>query len=140
MCDRAEEIRRAGAELIVIGNGTPQQARWFVEEQRVPVPVLTDPDLASFHAVGAKRGALSSLRPETVFAALRAWWKGFRQSRTGGDPLQQGAVWIVRPGGEVVWRYTSEFAGDHPDPDRILAALRREPPSEGRRRCRASAP
>jgi hypothetical protein len=123
LCDRVEDIRGAGAELVVVGNGSPQQARWFVEEQRVPVRVLTDPERRAFRAIGARRGLASSLRPGTLRSALRARRRGFRQSATMGDPLQQGAVWVIAPGGKVLFRHTSRWAGDHPAPDEILAAL-----------------
>jgi hypothetical protein len=121
--DRIGEIHRAGAELVVIGNGSPQHARWFAEEQPEEVRVLTDPELATFRAIGARRGPASSLRFGTLRAALRALRRGFRQSGTRGDPWQQGAVWVVRPGGEVIFRHTSRWAGDHPDPDDVLGAL-----------------
>jgi hypothetical protein len=124
LCDRADEIREAGAELVVVGNGSPQQARWFAEEQRAPVTVVTDPDLAVFRAIGARRGPVSSLGPATFLRSLRAWRNGFRSSAVMGDPLQQGAVWVVLPGGRVAYRYASAWAGDHPEPAEILGALK----------------
>ena len=130
MCDRAEEIREAGADLVVIGNGSAQHARWFVEEQRVPVRVFTDPERVTFRAVGARRGLASSLQAGTLRSAWRARRKGFRQTETMGDAWQQGAVWIVAPGGEVVYRHTSAWSGDHPDPEEILAALTQVPGAE----------
>lgn len=120
---------------MVVGNGTAEHARWFVEDEGVTVTVLTDPDRVAFRAIGARRGAASSLGPATVAASLRAFRRGFRASGVKGDALQQGAVWIVGPGGELVWHHTSRWAGDHPDPAEILSALlRRRGPARERER------
>jgi peroxiredoxin len=118
-----EDFRAAGAELVVVGSGTPEQARWFAEDQPGTFRVLTDPELTTFRAIGAARGLGASLGFGVLKSALRAWRKGFRQSATEGDPLQQGAVWVVRPGGEVLFSYRSRYAGDHPDPALVLAVL-----------------
>ena len=48
-----------------------------------------------------------------------------RAALDAGLLVQQGAVWVVRRGGKPVWRYTSAFAGDHPDPAEVVAACRR---------------
>jgi len=124
LCDRLESIREAGASLVVVGSGTPEQAAWFREDRNVPVPVLTDPAREVFRAIGAPRSRRSSLHPATFLRAWNALRRGYRQAGTLGDPYQQGAVWIVRPGGRVVYRATSRWAGDHPDPDEVVAALR----------------
>ena len=51
--------------------------------------------------------------------------RGFFQWRVLGDPAQLGGVFVIAPGGAVAYRYVSELAGDHPDPDDIVAALER---------------
>ncbi|MBZ0268063.1 AhpC/TSA family protein [bacterium] len=123
MCGRQQEFREAGADLAVVGSGSPEDAAWFAGELGVPVRVLTDPDLATFRAVGARYGIASSLHPGTFRAAWKLYRRGFRQSETRGAVQQQGAVWIVRPGGVSVYRYASRFAGDHPDPAEVVTAL-----------------
>jgi len=123
LCDREREIRRTGGDLVVVGSGSSGDAAWFAGELGVSVRVLTDPDLVTFRAVGARRGLGSSLHPGTFRAAWRLFRKGFRQTGTRGAARQQGAVWIVRPGGVSVYRYASRFAGDHPDPGEVVAAL-----------------
>lgn len=127
MCDRWQDFQATGADLVAIGTGTPAQAGRFAEGQPVPLRVLTDPDRLAFRAIGARRGWMSALNPGTFWSALRARRKGFRQTATMGDPFQQGAVWIVGPGAEVIYRHTSAYAGDHPDPGELLAALERSP-------------
>jgi hypothetical protein len=70
-----------------------------------------------------RRGLSSALVPAVLTRAFRAWRSGFRQSRTAGDPLQQGGVVVIAPGGVERFRYISQEAGDHPPPDWILTAL-----------------
>ncbi|NNE42791.1 MAG: redoxin domain-containing protein [Gemmatimonadetes bacterium] len=125
MCGETDAFRAAGAQLVILGSGTPEQAQWFVEDQGVTATVLTDPEQATFRAIEAREGAASSLHPGTVKAALRARRQGFRQSSTMGNPFLQGAVWVIRPDGQVAYRYRSRFAGDHPDPREVLEAVRR---------------
>ena len=76
MCDRWEDFEAAGAALVAVGSGTPAQAAWFAGEQSRPIRVLTDPDLITFRAIGARRGWGSALQPGTFWSALRAWRKG----------------------------------------------------------------
>jgi NAD(P)-dependent dehydrogenase (short-subunit alcohol dehydrogenase family) len=55
--------------------------------------------------------------------ALRALRSGSRQTGVEGDPWQLGGVFVLRPGGELAYRYVSAEAGDHPPLDDVLAAL-----------------
>ncbi len=116
-------IHQAGGELVVIGNGTGEQAGWFREDTGLEVPLFTDPSLKTYEAVGARRGLLSSLNPGTIRSALRARRSGFRQSRTQGSAFQQGGVFVITPDGEMPYRYVSSFAGDHPGPEDVVRAL-----------------
>ena len=131
LCDRTRDIRALGAELAVIGNGSPEQAGWFVEDQALNVPVFSDPDLATYRALGAKRGMSHVLHPGMLLSTLRALHGGYRQSARMGDAIQLGGVAIIRPDGSVPARFLSRFPGDHPAPDDIVVALRRAQDSAG---------
>jgi hypothetical protein len=54
---------------------------------------------------------------------LGARKKGFHQGRTQGDPWQQGGSLVVRPGGQVLFRYASKVPGDHVSPQTLLHEL-----------------
>ncbi len=114
----------AGVRLAFIGSGSPFFAQGFREGFAVPaaVPVLVDDARVSYAALGFARGVGSVLRPSVLAAGLRAAAAGHRQSRTAGDPLQQGGVRVVAPGGRVVYAQDSAFAGDHPPVDAVVAA------------------
>jgi hypothetical protein len=115
-------IHVAGGELVIVGNGAADQVRDFIEQYSIATPVFTDPSLSVYRAVGARRGG-SSLR--VALNALRATRRGFFQWRVLGDPRQHGGVFVVSRGGGLAYGYVSAIAGDHPDPEEVVAALER---------------
>ena len=123
MRDVLPEIRRRGAELIIVGNGQPRHAIDFRDTEHVESPLYVDPELHAYAAAGLKRGLRSSLSPGVILRGLRAFGEGKRQGATMGDPWQQGGVFIIRPGNRVDFSYISEEAGDHPSAEAILSAL-----------------
>lgn len=123
MRDDIPGIHAAGAELVVIGNGTPEQAGWFAEDVGLTTPVLTDPTLAVHRAVGARRGLFGVLDPRVLFRAIAALRGGFRQNGVRGDATQLGGLFVIEKGGRVLYGYRSRFAGDYPGSAQYLAEL-----------------
>lgn len=117
------EIRKRGAELVVVGNGKAFFARAFRDEMQLEAPILLDPDLVAYQAAGLRRGMGASMVVRSALAGVRALAKGYRQTKTAGDPWQQGGVFVIRPGGEVAFAHVNEHAGDHASNERVLAAL-----------------
>lgn len=119
------QIHEAGAELVIVGNGSTQFAQGFVEDYEVATPVFTDPSRELYDALGARRaGFLDLFKPRLWRNTLRARREGFRQHEVLGDARQLGGVFIVLTDGAVPYRYLSGVAGDHPDPQEVLVALR----------------
>ncbi|MGH0031957.1 MAG: SDR family NAD(P)-dependent oxidoreductase [Myxococcota bacterium] len=123
MRDRIGEIRQAGAELAIVGNGAAHFAQAFREDFGLDGPLLVDPELRAYRAAGLRRGRVELLSPRLPLNAFRALRSGARQTQVQGDPWQLGGVFVLRPGGRLVYRYTSAEAGDHPDPEDVIAAL-----------------
>jgi len=121
--DYLPEIRRRGGELVIVGNGSRYFATSFREELRLDCPLLVDPELVAYRAAGLRRGRVEILSPRVPLNALRAFWNGARQHGVQGDPWQLGGVFVIRPGGEVVYRYVSREAGDHAPMAELLAGL-----------------
>lgn len=118
------QIHEAGAELVIVGNGSTQFAQGFVEDYEITTPVFTDPSRELYDALGARRaGILDLFKPRLWRNTLRARRQGFRQHEVLGDARQLGGVFIVLTDGAVAYRYLSGVAGDHPDPQEVLAAL-----------------
>lgn len=117
-------IREAGGELAIVGCGTPEQARAFRDQHSLDVRVLADPSLESYQLAGFRRGLATLISPRSMWNYARTFARGYSQAKTQGDPLQQGGVLVIRPGGEVSFRFVSRASGDHVPPARIVAAVR----------------
>ncbi len=118
-----DKIKALGAELVVVGNGRPEQALDFKEQHGLDFPLLVDPDLEAYAAAGLRRDLGATLNFATLGNAVRALRSGHRQTSVQGDPWQQGGAFIITPDGEDHYRHVSQAAGDHPEPDQIIAAL-----------------
>ncbi len=118
-----DKLHAAGAELHVIGNGTPSFIEGFREETRWTGPIYTDPSLATFKAAELKRGVTKTFDPRALGGTIRAFMRGGRQGRTQGDPWQQGGVLVIGRDGTVLWHHVSERPGDNATGAEIVGAL-----------------
>ena len=116
-----DEIRKKGAELVVVGSGTPEQAKRFAKEEQLDV-LVTDPTLEAYRIAGMKRGVLRVMNPKSGLNALRALAGGHMQGRTQGDAWQQGGVVVIRDGHMLLQHAASE-AGDPTDFRGVIGAL-----------------
>lgn len=108
---------------MIVGNGAENFAAAFREDMDLDCPILVDEGLRAYRAAGLRRGRVEALSPRLPLNALRALASGSRQTGVQGDPWQLGGVFVVRPGGELMYRYVSREAGDHPPTDEIIDAL-----------------
>ena len=121
--DALSEIRRRGAELVVVGNGTREHAAEFRERHAPDLLVLTDPARRAYRSVGLRDDLAASMRWTTIRNSARAFLEGFRQERTKGSPWQQGGVFVLGPGAQTRFAYVSQAGGDHPPVADVIAAL-----------------
>jgi peroxiredoxin len=119
------EIEGRGAKLWIIGNGRPNDARTFALMHNMVDSVFTDPSRALYRALGMKNGVTRTFAFESLRHAYRAYQEGHRQSMTKGDPWQQGGTIVVGRGGDLVYVYVSQVAGDHAPLDAVLSAIPR---------------
>jgi peroxiredoxin len=126
-------IRATGAELVVVGNGTPEHAKRFREDFGADFPLYVDPQLAAYRVAGLRRGVLQTLAPRVVGNALRAFSRGARQGAVMGDPWQLGGTFVVRTDGALAFQHVSREAGDHPRIEDVLRAVESlaQPPAAG---------
>lgn len=117
------QVQEQGAELVVIGNGKPDQAAAFAQERQIDFTLLTDPGRRSYQAAGLRRDFGSTFGLKTVRNASKAMKQGFRQGSVQGDPWQQGGAFVITPQDEVLFSYISSAGGDHPEPQDLLASL-----------------
>ena len=118
------EIRDAGANLVVIGNGAPHFIAGFRDTTGFAGTIYTDPSLAVYEAAQLQRGVRTLLSFGAAARTVGALARGYRQGRTQGDNLQQGGVLVVGTDGSVLWQHVSSGPGDNADPREIIRALR----------------
>jgi hypothetical protein len=119
-----DAIHAAGAEIYLIGNGSPSFIEGFRDTTKWTGPIYTDPSLAVFKAAQLKRSVMRTLDPRSLGNALKGLRDGQLQGRTQGDSWQQGGVLVVSPSGEVRWHHASERPGDNATAAQIASALR----------------
>lgn len=124
MRERLDDIRSAGAELVLVGNGSVKFAAHFQQERAPEVRVFTDPTLESYKALGMKRSAAATLSPAALVAGARAMAHGHVQTSVEGDGWQQGGLYAIAEGGRIVYSRPNDNAGDRPDIDAALEALK----------------
>ena len=120
-------MQAEGGEIVVVGSGTPEQAKRFVDLLGLAMPVVTDPTLEVYKRARMKRTVLGTLGPGAILRGFRAMKAGFKQHSTQGDPWQQGGVVVVGAlarGGRIRWRHASDAAGKPTDFSRLLEAVR----------------
>ncbi len=126
MRDSTDELTALGADIAAIGTGDLRYAEDFRSSYKLYFPVLVDPDLVSYRAVGAGKGTTRQLvSPSTLRSGARAVLRGNMQSRRGQHPLILGATHVVRPDGRVIFAWRNDEFGDTAPVAAILAALRR---------------
>jgi peroxiredoxin len=121
-----EKFEAAGARLVVIGQGTPDHARHFLESQKLELPIYVDNGRESYKAAGTKVGTFDELLGPRVVAkgAIESARHGVHQGKTVGHPAQLGGVLVVVPGDEIVYAHLADDAGDNPPNSEVLAAVK----------------
>jgi len=135
--DGIRDIRAAGAELVIVGNGGPSFAAAFRDDLGLDGPLLVDPELRAYRAAGLRRGRVEALSPGLLPAALRAIGAGYRQTGIAGDPWQLGGAFVIRPDGALTLRHVAAHAGDHVRGEDLVAALAPDAPVVDERPARS---
>jgi prostamide/prostaglandin F2alpha synthase len=104
--------------------GTPLMADDFRTTMRITAPIWVDEKRVTYKQLQFSHGTASVLNVKSMLNAARALSKGHFQHRTQGNPVQNGGVLVVRKGGECLYAYASEVAGDMPKTAEVLAAAR----------------
>lgn len=124
MRDEIDGIRARGAEVVAIGTGAPEQARDFVERERIPYPVLADDEARAARAASIERvGFLRLFHPASFAGTRRAWRAGHRIGASGRRVDQLGATFVLGPGPVLRYAHRDAHTADHAPLQEVLAAL-----------------
>jgi hypothetical protein len=118
-----DRIHAAGAELAVVGSGTPNFVAGFRETTGYGGPIYCDPTLASYRAAGLKRSVWRTLMPQVAVHGIRAMARGNFQGRMQGDNSQQGGVLVIQPPGRITYEHVSNSAGDNAPAAEVAEAV-----------------
>jgi len=123
--DARKQFTAAGADVVLIGMATPQDADSFRRQFSLELPVLADRRRESYRALGATVAGIGGLfGPRVILRAVTTvLGRRVRQGRAIGHPAQLGAALVVAPGGEVRFQQRARDASDNASPQTLLAAL-----------------
>jgi len=124
--DHYDEITSAGAEIVAVGTGDERYAKGFVEDERVPFPVLVDDSATAAHAASVKKVNFATLLfdPRSMKGARQAHREGYRVKKSGRRVNQLGATFVLGPGSTVRYEHIDIHTADHAPLDEVLAAVR----------------
>ena len=123
--DDRESFDRAGARVLLIGQGSSRRAARFCRDRAVPFDCLTDPEREAYRAYGLKTGTLRELAPPRlagryVKANLR---RETRQGPLSGDVRQMPGTFVIDTAGVVRFAHRNRDSADNPPNDVVLRAL-----------------
>ena len=125
MRDDRERIDRAGAGLVLIGLGTPEQTGEFCAARGVPFACLTSPDRSAHRSFGLRRGTPDQVAgPRVWLPWLRNQVSDRRQGSFGqGDVAQLPGTFVVDRSGTIRYAHRARHSNDNPPNDDVLKAL-----------------
>jgi peroxiredoxin len=122
--DRYDEIQGEGAEVVVIGTGNATLARYFVEDEKIPFPVLLDDAAVAAQAAEVRRVWFAELfHPASYAGTHRAWQAGHRIGIPGKRTNQLGATFVIGPGDRLRYEHRDAHTADHAPSSEVIAAV-----------------
>jgi hypothetical protein len=118
-------FRKLGVQAVVVGHSSLRYAKAFVDETKIELPVYVDEKRVVYRALEFKRPLLSFLTPKVFRRAAEARKEGFTQPGVHGDAFQLGGVVLLMPDGSMPYKYSSQFAGDHPKIQDLKAEVKK---------------
>jgi peroxiredoxin len=121
-----QKFEDAGVGLVLIGQGTPEDAAAFREQHGIDLPILADRRRETYRQAGTKVATVGELfGPAVVARGVKAVVQNrVFQGRTRGHPSQLGGVAIVTPDGVVAWNHLAQNASDNPPNEEVLEAAK----------------
>lgn len=74
-----KQIEANGAKILIIGSGTPEQAKTFAENFNVELDIYVDESLQTYNAFSLERGFFKTLGWKSLKCGVRAIQSGFHQ-------------------------------------------------------------
>lgn len=130
--DELDSYRDVGGSVVIVGQGEPERAAVYREEQGLDVPILCDPTLDTYRAYGLIQLQVSQI----LFDAPEEFWSHDEEHaqqlcqarRESGrpmvdDPWRQPGEFVVGTDGRLRLTYRYQYCEDYPDPRVITTAV-----------------
>eukprot|EP01137_Pigoraptor_chileana_P013298 Opistho-2@66629 len=120
-----DRLDKAGVPLVCVSLGQPEDATKFVAETKFRGELFVDTDAQapkSYRAMRLANGMKVFEHESVKGLAQAALDEGFQDGTYTGDITQIGGVFVLGPGNSCDFAYRSQYAGDHPNPEDVLAA------------------
>lgn len=122
---KADQFQQVGANVVLVGLGTPEETADFRTRFHVPFPMIADPQKKLFTTFQLKQAATGSLfSVGMAVKGLAALANGHGMGIPKGDVRQLPGVFIIDTDGHIRFSHYSKDPADHPDPETLLANLR----------------
>jgi peroxiredoxin len=123
--DAYGEVQSSRAEVVAIGTGNPSMARGFVEDYRIPYPVLIDADARAAKIAAIVRIPFWKMfHPASYAGTRRAWRAGHRIGGSGKRVDQLGSTFVVGPGPALLYEHRDAHSADHAPLAEVFASLK----------------
>lgn len=118
-------IQKKNLGLVIVTQGTPEEAKAFCSERAPGVTCLADPERRSYQAYGLERANIWQ-----SFFSLNVWRSNRRLKRERGwntdlppkgqDALQMAGTFVIASDGRIRLPYYYDDIADHPSVDLLL--------------------
>jgi len=119
-------FRDAGAVVVLVGQGSPEEGAGFCQRKHLPFPCLLDTDKSAYRAYGLRRRNLAVvMSPRVAVPFVRANMNPETRQRglEGGDFFQMPGTFVVDISGTVRLAHRNRTIADSPPNHALLEAL-----------------
>lgn len=119
------ELKKKKLSLVIVTQGTPEEAKAFCAERAPNVTCLADPERRAYRAYGLERATVWQ-----SFISLNVWRSNRRLKKDRGwttdlppqgqDALQMAGTFIIAPDGHIRLPYYYDDIADHPSVELLL--------------------
>lgn len=138
--ERAQRLRneyrdyiKLGANVIIVGQGEPERAATYIQNHKIPCPVLCDPTCKVYQAFDLLEGKPSQIVFDAPDEFLQCDFQAgvsLQKSRRGteratvDDPWQLPGEFVVDKSGIIRLAYRYQYCEDWPNPLVLIGAIK----------------
>jgi peroxiredoxin len=125
--DEYDQLRGAGARVVVIGQGEPERAAWYGEAFGIPCPVLADPTGDAYTAYGLLEMSPWLLlgEPKPAMTEFESWIPQHREKGrpVADNPFLLPGEFVVGRDGRLVLTYRYQYCDNYPDIETLIDSI-----------------